>query len=113
MWAVVPEEPSDHLTSATGEAFGTSGASNPLEPQDAPPSWASSSGPSDFGTFRWTSDERRQRRTKWIGWGLLTLGLLILVSNLHLLSWLQLNVTWPLFLILAGVFLLFRQRRTI
>jgi phage shock protein C len=113
MWLVVPEEPVDHLSTATGQTFGTPGSANPGEAPDAPPSWSSTSSPSDFGTFRWTSDEQRRRRTQWIGWGLLILGFLILVSNLHLLSWLQLNVTWPFFLILAGFFLLFRQRRSL
>lgn len=51
-----------------------------------------------------------QRRRQWFGWSLIVLGTLALLSNLHLLSWLNLSVTWPAFLILAGLLLLLRQQ---
>jgi phage shock protein C len=110
MLFVIPKEPFDVPTAATTEEGpGAAGSSDPFA------SWKGSSffGGSDAGPFGFVSDDIRQRRNQWIGWGLLGLGLLILASNLHLLSWLSFGVTWPLFLIIAGAFLLMRHRQQI
>jgi phage shock protein C len=110
MLFVVPEEPVGVSSSVfSDEGLGASSSSDPLAGSKGP----STFGRSDFGSFGLAGDDARQRRHQWIGWGLLALGLIILVSNLHLLSWLNFHVTWPLFLIVAGVFLLLRQRHQI
>lgn len=96
MLFVIPEEP----IGAGGAASGSGG-----------PAGSSFFGRSDSGSFGLADDDARHRRHQWIGWGLLGLGLVVLVSNLHLLSWLSFNITWPAFLILAGVYLLLRHRQ--
>jgi phage shock protein C len=98
MLFVIPEEP-----------IGASGATDPSAGREG----SSFFGHSDPGSFGFASDDIRHRRNQWIGWGLLGLGVIILVSNLHLLSWLNFNITWPLFLIVVGVYLLLRHRQQI
>jgi phage shock protein C len=117
MWMVVPEPPFGFSQTGPTEGAGVAGASGPESGSAAGGSespfggWGKDFGSSSsFGWSRYPGDDRRRRRQHLMGWGLLTLGALILLSNLNLLSWLNLHETWPLFLVLAGLFLLFRQR---
>jgi phage shock protein C len=111
LWMVVPEDRGEMAApTSMSSMFGTT-ESGETPPSGDAGSFGSTSPWSGFSSPRYTPEEYRQRRTQWFGWALLGLGLLILVSNLHLLSFLQLGVTWPIFLILAGVFLLMRQRQ--
>jgi phage shock protein C len=106
---VVPSEPADAASAAAfGEGFGAGSA----DPSSEPPGF-SAFGQPDSQSFGFTSNDMRERRNQWVGWGLLGLGLFFLVCNLHLLNWLNFHVTWPAFLILGGVYLLLRQRRQI
>jgi phage shock protein C len=110
MMFVIPEEPVDAAAATfSDEGLGASSASDPFAGRKG----SSMFGRSDFGSFGFASDDIHHHRNQWIGWGLLGLGVIILVSNLHLLSWLNFHVTWPLFLIVAGVYLLLRQRHQI
>jgi phage shock protein C len=113
LWLVVPEDSlagaetasqAEAPVGATGESTGTTGSSGSSSP------FGNAFSSSGFGHSGYVTDEQRQRRTQWFGWALLTLGLLILVSNLHLFSWVQWNLVWPSVLILGGAFLLMRQR---
>lgn len=114
LWMVVPEDREEMgAPTPAGSAFGAASAEEPAATSGEPGSFGSTSPWSGFGGPRYSTDEYRQRRTQWFGWALLGLGLLILVSNLHILSFLRLGVTWPVFLILGGVFLLMRQRHQI
>jgi phage shock protein C len=113
---IMPEEPA-HFAATSSSNFGAGAASDPTAAPGEPGFGTAGPAPADepfgfrdFGGWRYPSDEARHRRHQWLGWGVLSLGLLILVSNLHLLSWLNLGVTWPVFLILAGLLLLLRQR---
>ena len=110
MWIVVPEETFDNggTVAQTEARAGSSG-----EPASAPgpDPFASPFRTSGFGGTGSPTDEQRRRRSQWIGWALLAVGSLILVSNLHLFSWVQWNLIWPAALILGGVYLLLRQRR--
>jgi len=119
MWLVIPEEPAGYAESlaasaSAGQGQTASGGTEAGEPGAAGSPIGSASGPSDwttgFGWSRYPSDDRRKRRHQFVGWGLLILGALILMSNLNLFNWLHLHDTWPLFLILAGLFLLLRRR---
>jgi phage shock protein PspC (stress-responsive transcriptional regulator) len=112
LWIVVPEEmfggaesvaQSEARVGSSAESTGSSG-SFPFE---------NAFRSSGFGSSNFPSDEQRQRRTQWIGWALLTLGSLILVSHLHLFSWVQWNLVWPAALIMGGIYLLMRQRREV
>lgn len=42
---------------------------------------------------------------------LIVLGIYFLLSNLHLLDWLQFDFVWPVLLIALGVFLIVRRAR--
>ena len=42
---------------------------------------------------------------------LIVLGIYFLLSNLHLLDWLQFDFVWPVLLIALGVFLIVRRVR--
>ncbi|HLZ08328.1 MAG TPA: PspC domain-containing protein, partial [Chloroflexota bacterium] len=100
---VIPQEYAGASSSFfSDEGLGAGGPTDPAAGSKGPPTFDRP----DFGSYGRVGDDDRERRHQWIGWGLLGLGLIILVSNLHLLSWLNFNVTWPLFLIVAGVFLL-------
>jgi len=88
-------------------------------PQEAEPegmaSGASGPLPHSFGTggiprfTSTTSAEAVHHRRRWAGWALVALGVLVLLSNLNLLSWIDLRTTWPVFLIIAGLLLLLRR----
>jgi phage shock protein C len=112
LWVIVPEEPLGASTMAragegTSEASSTTGAAS-----EASSTFGSSAGWSEMGGFGFTpTDEQRQRRSRWIGFALLGLGMIILASHLHLFSWVQWNLIWPVILILGGFFLLMRQQR--
>jgi phage shock protein C len=110
LWVVVPNEPFEAATMArTGAGVGEAGESTGSAESSSP--FGGSTGWSGFGTYGFPpTDEQRQRRSQWIGWALLALGLLILGSNLHLFSWVQWHLIWPVLLILVGFFLLMRQR---
>jgi hypothetical protein len=43
---------------------------------------------------------------------LIVIGLYFLLSNLHLLDWLQPSFVWPVLLIAVGIWLIVRRRRT-
>lgn len=109
-WIVAPEEPFGLAENkATEMGFtGSSdpGAADPSAPSDAPHS--AFVGASHVGDL--PSYEQIHRRRQWAGWALIVLGVVVLLANLNLLSWLNLRVTWPIFLILAGVLILLRQR---
>lgn len=51
-------------------------------------------------------------RVIWLGAILIVIGLVLLVDNLHLLSWFRLDMLWAIALILAGIVLLNRALRT-
>ena len=114
MWALVPEEPFGFPKTTPPEEMAGSMSPNPPEPPlTEEPSRASFGGGSFVGSSRFSTAptyDRIHRRRQWIGWALVSLGALALMSNLNLLSWLDLHVTWPIFLILAGLLLLLRQR---
>jgi phage shock protein C len=111
LWVVVPEEPVEAATMArtgagVGDAGGSTGPTESSSPFGGSGSW------SGFGSYGFPpTDEQRQRRNQWVGWALLALGVLILGSNLHLFSWIQWNLIWPVVLITVGFFLLMRHRR--
>jgi phage shock protein C len=42
---------------------------------------------------------------------LIVLGIYFLLSNLHLLDWLQFDLVWPVLLIALGLFLIVRRAR--
>lgn len=107
MWAIVPEEPATYLgASPRGDDLPEA---DPLDPLGS--SYGSTGGSLGFES---PDDLARahENRSRYLGWIFVVLGVLILSANLHLLSWLRLGVTWPLFLILAGLVVLYRQRRT-
>lgn len=106
----------------TGQSSGFGGTSEPAgvggrgpseagNPFSSPGSFGSTDpfgSPGPFGSRRFRGEFGR-RRGSGFGWALVILGALILASNLHLLSWLSMGVVWPLFLIGAGVLLLYRH----
>jgi phage shock protein PspC (stress-responsive transcriptional regulator) len=110
LWIVVPEDSigadtmarTEAKVGATGESP-SFGSSSPFE--SAFPS-------SGFGSGSVSTEEQRQRRSQWIGWALLALGMLILFTNLHLFSRIEWKMVWPALLILGGVYLLARHRQT-
>ncbi len=111
LWVVVPEEPFEAATAARAGA-GTSEAGGSAASSESGSTFGSSASWSGFGGYGFPpTDEQRQRRSRWIGFALLGLGLLILASNLHLFSWVHWSLIWPIFLIGGGFFLIMRQRR--
>ena len=114
MWLIVPEEPSRFSGTMTSGFGGT----EPLDPatnSDPFNATESSFGSGNAGGSLGFSSphdlsEHHARRHRYLGWLMVVLGVLVLSANLHLLSWLQLGVTWPVFLVLAGVLLLYRRR---
>lgn len=112
MWLIIPEEPRQGSTTS---GFGETGFAEPVGKSDPFDTLGSTFG-SGGGSVGFTSPhdlgEQRARRHRYLGWLMVVLGVMVLSANLHLLSWLQLGVTWPIFLVLAGVLLLFRQRIT-
>lgn len=106
MWVFVPEEPASFL-GASPQGEDLSGA-DPLDPFS--PSYGSAGGSLGYESPPYLA-EAHENRGRYLGWIFVVLGVLILSANLHLLSWLRLSVTWPLFLILAGLVVLYRQRQ--
>ncbi len=115
MILVIPAEPFGLARPASAESMANPATPNPLESpagNDEPPQFGfgggSIAGSSHFDTAP-MSYEPIQHRRQLAGWALIALGALVLMANLNLLSWLNLHVTWPAFLVLAGVLLLLRQ----
>lgn|GEM_PF-503115 len=114
MWLIISEEPSRLSGTMTGGFAGSespdpSMSSDPFGTAESSYTSGSAGGSLGFSSPRDLS-ERQARRHRYLGWLMVVLGVLVLSANLHLLSWLQLGVTWPVFLVLAGVLLLFRRR---
>ena len=110
---LIPDEPSWFSTAppAGGAEFGASSEASATG--ETNPGFGTTGGTSGFGsapTYRYTSEEHHRHRQHWFGWALIALGALILMSKLGLWSWLHLELTWPLFLVLAGLLLLMRHR---
>lgn len=63
--------------------------------------------PDPYGPFSF--GDEHHRRGAGFGWALVVIGALVLAQNLHLLSWISFDLVWPLFLIGAGVLLLYRH----
>ncbi|HVC32170.1 MAG TPA: PspC domain-containing protein [Chloroflexota bacterium] len=117
MWLLVPEQPFGLSDSPSAGAAWMSGSpdpgpADPLFTGETPPRPGFAGGLAGSASFMGspTGDQIHHRR-QWFGWALVALGALVLFANLNLLSWLNLHVTWPLFLILAGVLLLLRQQQ--
>jgi phage shock protein C len=111
LWFVVPEEPLGASSMATAGAA-TSEAGSGSSSAESGSAFGSSESWSGVGGFGFPpTDDVRQRRSRWIGFALLGLGVLILASNLHLFAWVNWHLIWPVFLILGGFFLLMRQQR--
>lgn len=116
MWLIIPEEPARPIDTTRG--FGETSFTEPAGKSDPFDTLGSTFSGSTFGnaggSVGFTSPrdlgEQRARRHRYLGWLMVVMGIVVLSTNLHLLSWLQLGVTWPIFLVLAGVLLLFRQR---
>ncbi len=115
MMFVIPGEPFGLAKPMSAESMDDPSTPNPLEEPsgiDEPSRFSfgrgSIAGSSRFSSTPATYDQIGRRR-QLVGWGLVALGALVLMANLNLLSWLNLHVTWPGFLILAGVLLLLRQ----
>lgn len=111
MWLLISEEPARPMNTAGG--FSDPSFTEPTTKSDPfdtlGSSFTSAGGSLDFTTPRDLGEQRAQRH-RYLGWLMVVLGVVVLSTNLHLLGWLQLGVTWPIFLVLAGVLLLFRQR---
>jgi len=119
LWIVIPEEPrwgmgNSFETSFSGTGDPTPGDSSPTggpgQETGLPPygSVGSATGFSSPQASSWHA-ERRRRRHQWSGWVLVSLGTFFLAMNLHLLDWLNFHLFWPLFLIIIGMFLLWRR----
>jgi phage shock protein C len=115
MMLVIPGEPFGLAKPTPAESMDEPSTPTPSEPPpgiDEPPQFSFGSG-SIAGSSRFSSTpttyDQIGRRRQLVGWGLVALGTLVLMANLNLLGWLNLHVTWPGFLILAGVLLLLRQ----
>ena len=112
MWLLISEEPARPMNTTAGDFSDPSFTepppkSDPFETLGS--TFTSASGSVGFTTPRDLGEQRAQRH-RYLGWLMVVLGVVVLSTNLHLLSWLQLGVTWPIFLVLAGVLLLYRQR---
>ena len=117
IWAIVPAAPFGLETSEgfprSPTSTHTGSPSEGSDPDEQAASFGYGGGSSGFPSYSHGNDhveEWRQRRRQWAGWALVSFGALILIANLHLLDWLDLHVTWPAFIILAGLALLLRQR---
>lgn len=115
MTVVIPGEPFGLAKPTSAESMDDPSNPNPLEQPSGindPPRFSFGSGAiagsSRFSSSPTTYDQIGHRR-QLMGWALVALGALVLMANLNLLSWLNLHVTWPAFLILAGFLLLLRQ----
>jgi len=121
LWIIVPEEPrwTSNPTGFETSQTGTSDPGTATPPPagqtgegigSAPYGWAGgSTGYSNPAANPW-HEERRRRRNQWGGWVLVIIGMIVLAGNLHLFDWLNFRLTWPLFLIAAGLYLLLRRR---
>ena len=113
MWVIVPEQPFGLFETSSDPVAGAS-EPNPAEPSSGGETFARTGFGGGFSRSAkfagMPTEERIQRRRQWFGWALVAFGLLVLMSNLNLLGWLNLHTTWPLFLIAAGFLLLLRQR---
>ena len=115
MWIVVPELPFGMSEGSGTEASGMAGGMGAESGESSfgtgtPPQTGFAGGFTGSKFSGSPSYDQVHHRRQWIGWALVALGALVLMANLHLLSWLNLHVTWPIFLILAGLLLLLRQR---
>ncbi len=116
MWIIVPEIPFGMNPRSASDPLGMAGGVG-AESGESPFGTGESSQAGFAGGFTGStkfagspSYDQIHHRRQWIGWALVALGALVLMANLNLLRWLDLHVTWPVFLILAGVLLLLRQR---
>jgi phage shock protein C len=97
LWVVIPSESAEHmdLGKQVGEATGEMGErAGKLAAE-----------------IQETARGPRQPATRWIGIGLLVAGAYYLLRNLNVtwLRWLDVDLLWPLLLIVAGGFLLIRR----
>jgi phage shock protein C len=54
-------------------------------------------------------DEPRKSRKNIIGWIIVVFGIIILINQLFPFSWMRWDLSWPIILILAGAYLIFRK----
>ncbi len=61
--------------------------------------------------FSRTNEEKRSNRAVWLGIILILLGIFLLLENLHLLSWINRDLLWPIIIIFIGAWLLIKRWR--
>ncbi len=61
--------------------------------------------------FSRTNEEKRSNRAVWLGIILILLGIFLLLENLHLLSWINRDLLWPIIIIFIGAWLMIKRWR--
>lgn len=59
--------------------------------------------------FSRKTEEKRSNRAGWFGIILILLGIYLLLDNLHLLSWIDKDLLWPIIIIFIGAWLLIKR----
>ncbi len=61
--------------------------------------------------FSKMNEEKHANRAGWLGIFLILFGIILLLENLNLIRWFDIDLLWPLIIILVGAWLLIRRWR--